>query len=126
MFLFPTLLQRQSRLRFFLLPCPQVPIPIAHCFGFTLFSRRFLLFLVAQSLFDCIIFLLKNVQWLPKRSQAVKMVPPFLWSLISHCSPPGFYCRWVTHFTLLIYILFSILLLLLEQAFTTHLHSWKS
>lgn len=30
----------------------------------------------------------KNVQWLPKKSQASKVLPPFLWSLVSHCSPP--------------------------------------
>lgn len=74
-----------------------MPIPIAHCFGFTLFSWRLLLFPVVQSLFDCIIFLLENVQWLPKRSQAVKTVPLFLWSLISHGSPPVFYCPFYLH-----------------------------
>lgn len=96
---------------------------------YPLFSRGLMLFLgIGQSLFDCVIALLKNIPCLPKRSQAIKVLPPFLLTLNSHYPTP--------HHNVLLqmnhppcpfyFFVFSMLFLLSEPASISHLHLWKS
>lgn len=84
--------------------CPRVPTPGPIALNLPYVFQRAQAVPFIQSLFDSLIPCSKDILWLPKRSQAIKVLPPFLLILNSRSATPTtmFYCTWIAHFALFI------------------------